>query len=148
VSYEAGQLADLEEIKTLSYRYALGLDRFDIEGILSVFAPDGVFDMSSVGLPRMEGRESMREFFSQRTLQVMASQVHLFGTHVIEFDGADEAHATNYLFQDGHSKEGHHRSDLRDGCRQRPPDAVEGLLSDHSSCSTPPRRSCSPAPAT
>jgi ketosteroid isomerase-like protein len=106
VSYEAGQLADLEEIKTLSYRYALGLDRFDIEGILSVFAPDGVFDMSSVGLPRMEGRESMREFFSQRTLQVMASQMHLFGNHVIEFDGADEAHATNYLFQDGYSKEG------------------------------------------
>jgi ketosteroid isomerase-like protein len=99
-------LADLEEIKTLSYRYALGLDRFDIEGILSVFAPDGVFDMSSVGLPRMEGRESMREFFSQRTLQVMASQMHLFGNHVIEFDGADEAHATNYLFQDGYSKEG------------------------------------------
>jgi ketosteroid isomerase-like protein len=106
MSYEAGQLADLEEIKTLSYRYALGLDRFDIEGILSVFAPDGVFDMSSVGLPRMEGRESMREFFSQRTLQVMASQMHLFGNHVIEFDGADEAHATNYLFQDGYSKEG------------------------------------------
>jgi SnoaL-like protein len=106
VSYEAGQLADLEEIKTLSHRYALGLDRFDIEGILSVFTPDGIFDMSSVGLPRMEGLESMREFFSQRTLQVMASQMHLFGNHVIEFDGPREAHGTNYLFQDGYSKEG------------------------------------------
>lgn len=36
----------------------------------------------------------------------MADQMHLFSNFVIDFDGPDEAHGTNYLLQDGHNKEG------------------------------------------
>jgi ketosteroid isomerase-like protein len=99
------QLVDLEAIKALTHRYALSLDRFDIDGVVDVFASDCVFDASPFGLPLMEGRAQIREFFEHNE-QSMASQMHLFANHIIEFDGADEAHGTNYLYEDGYTKEG------------------------------------------
>ena len=36
----------------------------------------------------------------------MANQIHMFSNHIIEFDGPDEAHGTNYLEQDGYTHEG------------------------------------------
>ena len=99
------QLADLECIKRLSHRYARCLDRFDVAGVLESFTHDAIFDASAFGLPRMEGHAQIREFFEHNETS-MASQMHLFANHIIDFDGTDEAHGTNYLYQDGFTKEG------------------------------------------
>jgi ketosteroid isomerase-like protein len=103
--YSPAQLADLEEIRALTHRYGLALDRFDVAGVLEVFTPDAVFDASPFGLAAMDGHESIREFFEHNE-QSMANQMHLFANHIIEFDGPDEAHGTNYLFEDGFNKHG------------------------------------------
>ena len=104
-AYNADQLAHLEAIRALTHRYGLALDTFDLDGTVAVFAVDAVFDCTAFGLERLEGHESIRAFFAHNE-QAMASQMHLFANHVIEFDGPRAAHGTNYLLQDGHTKTG------------------------------------------
>jgi ketosteroid isomerase-like protein len=99
------RVADLEEIRALTHRYGLALDTFDLEGIVAVFTPDGTFDCSAFGLELCKGAESIRTFFAHNQ-QVMANQIHMFSNHIIELDGPDEAHGTNYLEQDGYTHEG------------------------------------------
>ena len=99
------RVADLEEIRALTHRYGLALDTFDLDGIVTVFTPDGTFDSSAFGLEVCEGEESIRGFFGHNQ-QVMANQIHMFSNHIIEFDGADAAHGTNYLEQDGYTHDG------------------------------------------
>ena len=105
LNYDQSQLADLESIKTLSAVYARGLDRFSMVEIMSVFTQDAVFDATPVGLEVYEGASAIEEFFGHNQA-VMGDQIHLFSNFVIEFDGPDAAHGTNYLWQDGHTKEG------------------------------------------
>jgi ketosteroid isomerase-like protein len=103
----ADRLLALEEIKGVSHRYALGLDRFDLEGIMSAFTEDAVFDATAFGLERVEGSAAIRAFF-EHNQSVMKAQMHLYANFIIELDGLDEAHGTNYLFQDGYSNDGAH----------------------------------------
>jgi ketosteroid isomerase-like protein len=99
------QLLDREAIKELTHRYGRALDTFDLEGIVEIWVPDGVFDVTPFGLDLLEGHEALRTFF-RHNQEVMANQIHLFANHIIEFDGPDEAHGTNYLFQDGYTNDG------------------------------------------
>jgi ketosteroid isomerase-like protein len=105
VTYSPTQLADLEDIKAASHRYAIALDKFDIDGVLSQFESDALFDATAFGLSRMEGHDDMREFF-EHNASAMSAQMHLFANHVIEFDGPDSAHGTNYLYEDGVANNG------------------------------------------
>jgi ketosteroid isomerase-like protein len=105
LTYTPAQLGDLEEIRAVTHRYAIALDKFDIEGTLAQFLPDAVFDATAFGLARMDGHGDMREFFDHNA-EAMATQMHLFANHVIEFDGPDQAHGTNYLLEDGFAKNG------------------------------------------
>ena len=104
-SYDAEQVVQVEAIRALTHRYGLALDAFDIDGTVAAFTPDVVFDCGAFGLERLEGRESLRRFFEHNE-QAMANQIHLFANHIIELDGPDDAHGTNYLIQDGYTKEG------------------------------------------
>ena len=100
-----GSAADFEEICQLSARYARGLDAFDMDALLEPFSDDAVFDAAPMGLDVYSGKDALREFFGHNQ-DVMADQMHLFGNFVVDFDGADAAHGTNYLLQDGHNKDG------------------------------------------
>jgi prepilin-type processing-associated H-X9-DG protein len=105
IRYEPGQLADLESIRALSAVYARGLDRFDMTEIMSIFTPDAVFDATPVGLEVYQGAAAIEAFFGHNQ-QVMGDQIHLFSNFVIEFGDPDSASGTNYLWQDGHTKDG------------------------------------------
>ena len=102
---QASHVSDAEAIKALTHRYGLAVDTFDLDGIIAVFAADGVFDCTAFGLERLLGHDGIRRFFDHNQ-QAMASQIHLFANHIIEIDGPDEAHGTNYLLQDGYTKDG------------------------------------------
>jgi hypothetical protein len=104
-NYRAEDLVELEAIRALTYRYGLALDTFDLDAIVAIWIPEGVFDCSAFGLERLEGHESIRAFFDHNQ-GVMADQMHMFSNHIIEFDSATEAHGTNYLYQDGHTHDG------------------------------------------
>jgi hypothetical protein len=104
-NYRAEDLVELEAIRALTYRYGLALDTFDLDAIVAIWIPEGVFDCSAFGLERLEGHESIRAFFDHNQ-GVMADQMHMFSNHIIEFDSPTEAHGTNYLYQDGHTHDG------------------------------------------
>jgi ketosteroid isomerase-like protein len=104
-AYTREQLLELEALKALTHRYGLALDAFDVGATVEAFTPDAVFDCSAFGLPRLEGHEDLRAFFDHN-LQAMANQMHLFANHIIEFDAPDRARGTNYLIQDGYTKDG------------------------------------------
>lgn len=105
MTYTTDDLADLEEIKTLSAIYARGLDRFNTTEIMQVFSEDAVFDATAASMDVYTGTSAIEEFFLHNQ-EVMYDQIHLFGNFVIELDGPDKAHGTSYLFQDGHTKSG------------------------------------------
>ena len=96
---------DVEEIKALSARYALGLDRFDLDLVVSVFTEDAVFDAEPFGLDVSKGHAEIRTLFAHNQ-EVMANQMHLFSNHIVEFEGADAAVGTSYLFEEGYAKGG------------------------------------------
>jgi hypothetical protein len=98
-------LADAEAIKTLSAIYARGLDRFNTDEVMKPFAVDAIFDASPCGLDSCMGAAAIRNFFAHNQ-EVMRDQIHLFGNFVIDLDGLESAHGTNYLWQDGHLKDG------------------------------------------
>jgi ketosteroid isomerase-like protein len=95
----------LQEIIQATHRYARGLDRFDPQEALSAFAPDAVWDATPVGLERFEGHEQILKFF-ERDAGAMANQFHIITNHIVEFDSADRAHGTNYVFSEGETKSG------------------------------------------
>ncbi|MBB3665200.1 ketosteroid isomerase-like protein [Prauserella sediminis] len=97
--------AERYEIMQLSHLYARGLDRFDPLEALSAFSDDAVWDATAVGLDRFEGREKIREFF-ERDAASVADQFHIITNHIVEFDGPDSAHGTNYVFSEGHAASG------------------------------------------
>jgi ketosteroid isomerase-like protein len=102
---QASHVSDAEAIKALTHRYGLAVDTFDLDGIIAAFTADGIFDCTAFGLERLLGHDGIRAFFDHNQ-QAMASQIHLFANHIIEIDGPDEAHGTNYLMQDGYTKDG------------------------------------------
>lgn len=89
-------LADMEEIRRLTHRYARGVDSFDIDMILSVFAADAVLDLSDFGFARSVGHDELRHYFEE--LHRGATHlVHIVTNHLVDF--SDEHHATgvNYV---------------------------------------------------
>jgi hypothetical protein len=101
----ADRLLAIEEIKALSARYALGLDEFNMEKLLEPFAEDAVFDASPFELGAFTGHEELRGFF-EHNFETMKEQMHLFSNYIVELEGADAASGSNYLYEDGFTKEG------------------------------------------
>jgi len=101
----AEKLLAIEEIKTLSARYALGLDQFDMDLLLSPYAEDVVFDAAAFELGSFKGHDELRGFF-EHNFGVMKEQMHMFSNFVIALEGPDGATGTNYLYEDGFTKEG------------------------------------------
>jgi hypothetical protein len=101
----AERLLAIEEIKSLSARYALGLDQFDMDLLLSPYAKDVVFDASAFELGSFTSHDELRGFF-EHNFGVMKEQMHLFSNFIVELEGTDRASGTNYLYEDGFTKEG------------------------------------------
>jgi ketosteroid isomerase-like protein len=101
----ADRLLAIEEIKALSARYALGLDEYDMEKLLTAYSDDVVFDASAFGLGSFTGHAELQGFF-QHTFDVMKEQMHLFSNFIVELEGPDAASGTNYLYEDGFTHEG------------------------------------------
>ena len=98
--------ADLLDIQRATHVYARGLDRFDPQEAASAFTDDAVWDATSVGLERFEGRAAILGFF-ERDAAAIADQFHVITNHVVDLDdGGETASGTNYVFSEGHTKSG------------------------------------------
>ncbi|WP_197277210.1 nuclear transport factor 2 family protein [Sphingomonas profundi] len=66
-------LLDRNALEERLIAYCTAVDSLsDMDGLLDCFTEDAVFDLGGIGLPRFEGREAMRGFFTQ----VFADMTH------------------------------------------------------------------------
>jgi hypothetical protein len=100
-------LADIENIRMLSARYARGLDRATLAELLACFTDDAVFDMSAKGGPTLRGMAELEAFYV-RDLATFVEQMHFYTNFVIDLDGPTDAHGTNYLWAEGRTRDGVH----------------------------------------
>ena len=96
---------DIQQIINATLIYARGLDLFDPQEALSAYTEDAYWDATAVGLKRFEGSEEILGFF-EADASSMAEQFHIMTNHIVEFDGPDTAHGTNYVFSEGSTKNG------------------------------------------
>lgn len=96
---------DVQQIVNATLRYARGLDLFDPQEALSAYTEDAYWDATAVGLKRFEGHEEILGFFTADA-GAMAEQFHIMTNHIVEFDGPDTAHGTNYVFAEGTTTSG------------------------------------------
>lgn len=90
------RLEDLEALAQLKHRYAaLCDDSYDADGLAQLFTEDAIWDGGAMG--RAEGREAIRELFSQAA-QRMPFAIHHVSNPILEIDG-DRARGRWYLWQ-------------------------------------------------
>jgi ketosteroid isomerase-like protein len=96
---------DIQQIINATLLYARGLDLFDPQEALSAYTEDAYWDATAVGLKRFEGSAEILGFF-EADAGSMTEQFHIMTNHIVEFDGPDTAHGTNYVFSEGTTKNG------------------------------------------
>lgn len=91
---------DRLEIQELVARYAFFCDTKQYAGVDALFAEDGIFDESILGMPVVQGRAAIRELFVQTGMTV-DFLIHLNCNHQIsEFTGTT-ARGTAHLHAEG-----------------------------------------------
>lgn len=97
---------DRLDIQELVARYAFFCDTKGYRHIDALFAEDGIFDESILGMPVVQGRAAIRELFSQ-TGSTVDFLIHLNCNHQLsEFDGST-ARGTAHLHAEGSLNGGH-----------------------------------------
>ncbi|MBN9146282.1 MULTISPECIES: nuclear transport factor 2 family protein [unclassified Novosphingobium] len=84
-------------IADLVTAYALAVDRIgDADGVAALFAPDGVYDLSALGMGEITGREGVRGFFVD-AFAGMAQNAHFISNlSVLAYDPAGSAQIQAY----------------------------------------------------
>ena len=99
-------VSDLDDIRALTYRYALLLDTATSDGIERVFADDAVYDASAIDLPVLAGLEAIRGLW-HAIFEITTHTAHVVTNHLTDVTGST-AVGTHYLraemlYQDGTS---------------------------------------------
>jgi ketosteroid isomerase-like protein len=90
-------LEDIEEIRSLKYRYCRFADAMDVDGMLSVFTDDCVAFYRPDDVEGFRGVAALREFYASAQSVVTASSHHLSNIDII-FRNSDEAAVYSYLY--------------------------------------------------
>jgi hypothetical protein len=88
-------------IRQLAYRYALGVDGKDLDGLAALFVED--VDNGRYG----PGRDGVKAFYDH-VLRAFHCSMHLVANHVIDFDDDDHAHGVVYCRAQHHVLEPEH----------------------------------------
>jgi hypothetical protein len=93
---------DRLDLQELGARYAFRCDTKLYEQVGELFAEDGSWDETIVGLPLCGSRKEIDEFFRSMAQSNLAYIVHINSNHQItEFQG-DSASGTSHLLAEGH----------------------------------------------
>ncbi len=99
-----GKTEDFEAIRRLTYEYAFAVDTRNLDSLVELFVPNAVFDPGPGGVPIMNNRDEIREFFRE-TFAGTTHLFHLTSNHIIDVDG-DTATATVYYMAAGVTTDG------------------------------------------
>jgi hypothetical protein len=86
-------LLDREAIRALPNLYCHYVWRNDVEGLVGLFAKDGVFDEPTLG--RITGHAALREIY-RRALGALSPKPYIHN-HVVTLEGPDRASGACYL---------------------------------------------------
>jgi hypothetical protein len=100
------RLAALEDIRQLTYTYGWGIDTADPALVAGVFAADGSYDASGLGLGHYANQAEIRAAFTEILAKLTAGSQHSITNHRIEFADDDHAHGTCYIMGEGIGLEG------------------------------------------
>ena len=98
------EITDIEAIRRLTYEYAFAVDTMQLNALIDLFVPEAVFDPGPGGVPVMNDREEIREFF-KATFEGSSNLFHLTSNHIINVDG-DTASGTVYYAASGVTSDG------------------------------------------
>lgn len=89
--------AERFSIADLVNAYALAVDRIgDADGVAALFAPDGVYDLTALGMGEIAGRDGVRAFFVN-AFAGMAQNAHFISNIVVTaYDAAGAAQVQAY----------------------------------------------------
>ncbi len=84
-------------LETVAIAYCRAVDRIgDIDGVLALFTPDAVYDLSGIGMGEFAGHDGIRGFF-EAAFPTMTHAAHYVSNFaVLAFDGA-AAEAEGYV---------------------------------------------------
>jgi uncharacterized protein (TIGR02246 family) len=86
------ELEDRDEIKELTARYCWHVAHGEGEAVASLFADDGVLDVSDADFKPVRGREALLKFY-RASVREPEVAIPFIQNHIIEVTG-DEAHGT------------------------------------------------------
>jgi ketosteroid isomerase-like protein len=99
-------IEDRLAINDLMIAYCTAVDGLsDVEAVCAVFTEDAVFDLSGIGLPKMEGHAGIRDFFSGVFADMSHHAHYLTNFAMTAYDG-DSAAARAYIIGMGRAKDG------------------------------------------
>ncbi len=64
-------------------RYAWAVDLQQMDDLLALWAPDGVFDETPVGLSVSKGRQELERYFREDVFALFPASAHLTSNHLI-----------------------------------------------------------------
>lgn len=93
----------LEDLLTA---YCLAVDKLgDVDGLLSLFTPDAVLDLSGIHLPKVEGHAGIRGFF-EPVFGFMTHHAHFVSNFQVDRLDGDHASTSAYVMGMGVSSDG------------------------------------------
>lgn len=96
---------DVARIIAVVNRYALSIDRYDPDVVLSVFTSDATLDHSPCGYPKSVGHDEIAEYFAPRKTRVRRS-MHFMSNHLVDITGPDSATGSSYVHAIGPGPDG------------------------------------------
>lgn len=99
-------IEDRVQIEDLMTSYCYAVDTLsDINAILGLFLPDGIMDLSGIGLAVLHGHADIRAFFEGVFADMTHHAHYLSNFRVLGFDGA-AASAQAYVIGMGRARDG------------------------------------------
>ncbi len=95
-------------LQDLITAYCFAVDKLDdLDGLLSLFTEDAIFDLSEIGLPRVDGHSGIRGFFGP-VFDYMTHHAHYVTNFKVETYAGDTASIRAYVMGMGNSRDGNH----------------------------------------
>jgi len=99
-------IEDRLALQDLLNAYCTAVDKLsDVDGLLSIFTDDAVFDLRDIHLPYAKGQAEIRAFFTP-VFEMMSNHAHYWGNFKLDRLEGDEASISAYVTGMGIAKDG------------------------------------------
>lgn len=99
-------MEDRQAIQDVVTAYLIAVDDLnDVEAVLNCFTDDAVFDMTGIDYPTFDGKEALRDFFTE-TFKVMEYHAHYATNFSLDRLDGDSATCRTHVIGKGITREG------------------------------------------